>query len=200
MLCCFNDIGSLTQQACKHLYSEGYSLVFGRDHGRDRDQEHLGLLIGGRKATAWFCVSFDADDTAKRDICAQLHRCAETLSANDGLLIVDLGHNGGLSGEAARPWNSLNTVLSYHQIQTCNLGVTHKGVPLKRKLHFMISKSCKLPDLSTCECTAAGGGRHEHRISKRTKDEEYHEAMLNIRQAVLFACDHDKWSFSIQQQ
>ena len=182
------------------MYSEGYSLVFGRDHGRDRDQEHLDLLIGGRKATVWFCVSFDADSDTKRNICAQLHRFAETLSANDGLLIVDLGHSGGLSGEAVRPWNSLNTVLPYHQIQTCNLGVTHKGVPLKRKLHYMISKSCKLPDLSTCECAAAGGGRHEHRISKRTKDEEYHEAMLNIRQSVLFAATMTNGHLSIQQQ
>ena len=176
------------------MYLPSCSLTFGRDHGRDRDQAHLDPLIGGRKATVWFCVSFEADYDTKSRICAQLQRFAEILSANDGLLIVDLGNNGGHSDEAMRPWNSLNTVLAYHQIQTCNLGVNLKGVPLRRKLHYMISKSCKLPDLSTCECKAAGGGRHIHRLSKCTQSEEYQEVMLQIRQSVLFACDHKKWS------
>ena len=195
LLCCYNDIGSFAQQACKCMYSQGYSLTFGRDHGRDTDQEHLNQLIGGRKATVWFCVTFEADYDTKSRICAHLQKFAEILSANDGLLIVDLGNNGGLSDEAVRPWNSLNTVLTYHQIQACNLGVNLKGVPLRRKLHYMISKSCKLPDLSKCECKAAGGGRHIHRLSKCTQNEEYQEAMLQIRQLVLFACDHKRWSF-----
>ena len=138
MLCCYNDIGTFTQQACKRMYLQSCSVISGRDHGGDRDQEHLDLLIGGRKATVWFCVSFEADNETQSRICAQLQRFAEILSANDGLLIVDLGNNGGLSGEAMRPWNSLNTVLTYHQMQTCNLGVSLKGVPLKRKLHLKV--------------------------------------------------------------
>ena len=43
----------------------------------------------------------------------------EALSKNNGLLIVDPGHNKGISGEAAHPWNTLNSLLTYHQIHAC---------------------------------------------------------------------------------
>ena len=58
----------------------------------------------------------------------------------------------------------------------------------------MVSKSCELPDLSKCECTAMGR-RHSHQVSRHTKDKDkkYQEALIGIRESILFACDHSKW-------
>ena len=111
--------------------------------------------------------------------CAQLQKMAEVLARNNGLLIVDLGNNKKISGEAAHPWNALNSVLDYHMIQACNLGITLQGLPLMRKIHLMISKSCELPDLSKCECGSAGK-RHAHRLSSREKDKTYTDTMFAI--------------------
>ena len=70
---------------------------------------------------------------------------AAILATNDGTLVVDLGHNDKFTDEAAHPWNSLSTVLTYHRIRVCNLGVTNQGgVPLSRAMHIMVLKHRQL--------------------------------------------------------
>ena len=167
-LCCFNDLGALTQSACRDLYLKGTPLVYGRDHGTTKDREHLDLIIGAPQVTVWFGTAFETSPDVKQRMCVQLKQMAEIIAESKGTLIVDLGHNSGFSGEAGHPWNALNAVLTYRQIHVCNLGVVARGIPLRKKVHLMISKHVELPNLSTCEC-AAQGKAHEHRVSRRAQ-------------------------------
>ena len=119
----------------------------------------------------------------------------EAQSKIDGLLIVDMGHNSGTSGEAAYHWSTLNSVLGYHMIQACNLGVTFKGLLLMGEIHLIVSMPCMLPYMSKCECSATCGRRHAHRLSDQVQDNDHRNTVAAIRQAVIFACDYEKWSF-----
>ena len=64
-LCCFNDLGALTQSACRDLYLKGTPLVYGRDHGSAKDREHLDLIIGEPQVTEWFGTAFETSSDAK---------------------------------------------------------------------------------------------------------------------------------------
>ena len=73
LLCCFNDVDALTQQAAKRLYAKGLSVIYCRDRGSDKDREHLSLLISDKPVTAWYSVAFDANDVVGKifaHICA----------------------------------------------------------------------------------------------------------------------------------
>ena len=61
----------------------------------------------------WFSVTFSMAPDVKHRICAQLRKMTNAFEAKGGLLIVDLGHNGGLSGEASYPWRE-HSKLSAH--------------------------------------------------------------------------------------
>ena len=121
---CFNDDRSLTQLACRSLYQQSASLVSGRDHGSHADQKHLQAVIKAPHVMVWYDTADEWRIEVKLRMLAQLKQLANVISDTKGILVVDLGHNDGFSGEAGHPWNTLNTVLDYHQILACNLGVS----------------------------------------------------------------------------
>ena len=157
------------RQPAKSLYSCKSTVISGKDCGSPADKKRLKSIISSPLVTVWYGVAFEASDDAKLRMCAHLRQLAQVISDSDGTLMVDLGHNGKHQNEAQHPWDTLSAVLTYHQVQICNLGITDKhGVPLSRKLHLLISKHRTLPDLSSCKC-AGHSKKHSHDVCRQTR-------------------------------